>query len=256
VRPTPPSARTLLAALPLFKSLDRATLERLAGAALRLALKRGDRVFSTGDPVTGMYVLVYGKVRLMAHGPRGRRLTSVVEAGASFAEPMMFLEQPAIVDAEAVSDALVLHVPKQAIFDELDRNPLFARRIIAALCERVHGLVRDAERHAISNGRERLIQYLARNARDEADGAIVDLPGPKAVVAAHLHLTAEHFSRLLHELASEGLIQVRARRIAIPALAKLIGGTGAHASAAKTPRAGGAVISGPARRSRSTPRRE
>jgi CRP/FNR family transcriptional regulator, dissimilatory nitrate respiration regulator len=222
MRPAAPSPHSLLAALALFKSLDRATLERLSFATVRLVVKRGERVFSKGDPVRGMYVLVYGQVRLMASGSRGRRLTSVVQPGGSFAEPMMFLGQPAIVDAEAASDALLLLVPKEAIFDELDGNPLFARRMIAALCERIQALVHEADRQAIPEGRQRLIQYLARNARGHDPDAVVELPGPKALVAAHLHLTPEHFSRILHELASEGLVRVRARRIEVPVLARLV----------------------------------
>jgi CRP-like cAMP-binding protein len=226
------SARALLAALPLLKSLDRATLERLSAATTRLAVKRGDRVFSKGDVLTGMYVLVYGQIRLMAHGTRGRRLTGVVQPGSSFGEPTMFLESHAAVDAEAVTDALVLHVPKSAVFEELERSPVFARRMIAALCQRIQALVAEAERHAVPSGRDRLIQYLIRSATLENDGAQVVLPAPKAQVASHLHLTPEHFSRLLHELAAEGLLKVSARRIQINDLERLVAGAAAAHDAA------------------------
>ena len=37
----------------------------------------------------------------------------------------------------------------------------------------------------------------------------------KAAVAAHLNLTPEHFSRLLHELADGGLSRVDGRRITV-----------------------------------------
>lgn len=37
-----------------------------------------------------------------------------------------------------------------------------------------------------------------------------------AQLASQLHLTAEHFSRLLHELAREGLIRVQGREIIVP----------------------------------------
>lgn len=221
---TGPSARHLLAALPLFKGLDRATLERLAAATARIELRRGQRLFGTGEPLTGMYVAVYGEIRLLAHGPRGRRLTRVVGPGASFAEPMMFLERAAVVDAEAASDALVLHVPRQALFDEVEANPLFARQIIVSLCRRIETLVQEAAQHAVAGGRDRLIDYLQRNARPGADGALVVLPAPKAVIASHLHLTPEHFSRILHELAAEQVIRIKARRIEIPDLDRLAAG--------------------------------
>lgn len=227
------AARTFLAALPLFQSLDRATLERLSAATSRRGVRRGERIFSRGDVLTGMYVLVYGEVRLLAPAARGRRLTGIVAPGASFGEPTMFLERPAPVDAEAATDALVLHVPKDAVFAELEHSPVFARRMIAALSERIQALVSQAEQHALPSGRERLVRFLARSARPGEDGASVVLPAPKAEIASHLHLTPEHFSRLLHELAAEGLLTVSARRIDIADLQRLV------ASAAAAPREAG-----------------
>ena len=104
-------------------------------------------MFGKGDPVAGMYVVVYGEIRLIARSAvRGERLTGVVRAGRSFGEPMMFLEKPAVVEAQAATDALVLQLPKQAVFDELERNPRFARRMIAGLSQRIESLVQEVER--------------------------------------------------------------------------------------------------------------
>jgi CRP/FNR family transcriptional regulator, dissimilatory nitrate respiration regulator len=213
----PISPRTFLAALPLFKALDNETLARLAAATTRRALKRGERVFSKGDMLTGMYIVVYGEIRLLARSPaRGDRLTGVVRAGRSFGEPLMFLERPALIDAEAATDALVLHLPKETVFDEIERNPLFARRMIAGLSQRVEAMVHEVDRLALGSGRARLIDYLMRSAGAGPGPRIVTLPAAKGAIASHLNLTPEHFSRLLHELADEGLLQVRGRNITVP----------------------------------------
>ena len=209
--------QAFLAALPLFKALDAAALARLAAATTRRPLKRGERLFSKGDAVTGMYVVVYGEIRLVARTPaRGERLTGVVAAGRSFGEPVMFLEKPAVVDAEAAGDALVLHVPKQAVFDEIERSPLFARRIIAGLSQRVESLVKELERQSLGSGRARLVDYLRHGAGEGGGPGLVVLPAAKGAIASHLNLTPEHFSRVLHDLADEGLLQVQGRRITVP----------------------------------------
>lgn len=110
----------LLAGAALFKALDAATLVRLATAATRRALKRGETLFRKGDSVTGMYVVIYGEIKLIATTPvRGPRLSGIVGPGHSFGEPAMFLERPAPVEAQAASDALLLHLPK---FQEIERN--------------------------------------------------------------------------------------------------------------------------------------
>jgi CRP/FNR family transcriptional regulator, dissimilatory nitrate respiration regulator len=208
-------AAVLLKGLPLFHALDPAALARLAGAAQRRVVSRGQRVFSRGDDPTGMYVLVFGEVRLLGRGRAGKqRLAGVVHAGESFGEPVMFLERPALVDAEAASDALLLHLPKEVVFAEIERSPLFARRVIAGLSSRLEALVQERERHEHGGGRARLADYLLRQADGRPDAAFL-LPATKAAVAAHLRLTPEHFSRLLRELADDGVVRVDGRRITL-----------------------------------------
>lgn len=216
--------QAFLAALPLFKALDEATLARLAAATTARRLVRGERLFSQGDPATGMYVVVHGEIRLIARSPvRGERLTGVVGAGRSFGEPVMFLERPAVVDAEAVVDALVLHLPKEAVFAEIERSPRLARRIIAGLSQRVESLVHDIDRQSLGNGRARLIDYLVRRAGNQPGPRLFTLPATKAAIASLLGLRPEHFSRLLHELAAAGLLQVDGRHITVPDVERLAG---------------------------------
>jgi CRP-like cAMP-binding protein len=206
----------LLARLPLFKDLDGAALARLASEALRHRLKRGEVLFRKGEPAIGIYVVVYGDIKLFSTTPaRGRRLTGTVGPGQSFGEPVMFLERPTLVEAQAASDALVLQLPKACVFAELDRNPKFARQMIAGLSRRVEALVRELDRQAIGNGVARFAAYLLRQAHGEPSLAWT-LPAAKAEVASQLNLSPEHFSRILHELAGAGLLQVQGRRIVVP----------------------------------------
>ncbi len=227
------SAGVFLSAVPLFKGLDQAGLARLSDVTTRRSLKRGERVFSKGDMPTGMYVVAYGEIRLLARSAGRERLTGVVSAGRAFGEPVMFLERAAMVDAEAATDALVLHVPKEAVFGEIEHNPLFARRMIAGLAQRIEAMVHEAERQAMGSGRDRLIDYLLRNAAGDAGPALVHLPAAKAAVASHLHLTPEHFSRILHELAGDGLLQVRGRRIEVRDLQQLAKAAGKREASPK-----------------------
>jgi len=90
--------------------------------------------------------------------------------------------------------------------------------MLAGLSRKLHGLVSDLESVTLKTGRERVIGYLMRQegAGDEADAPYsVSLPVSKAIVASRLNLTPEHFSRILHELAASGLIEVDGRDIRI-----------------------------------------
>ena len=222
MRRKPIAPQSFLASVPLFREMDAASLDRLAAGAERRELKRGSRLFRKGDPATGMYVVVFGEINLIATTPaRGARLTGVVGPGQSFGEPVMFLERPAVVDAQAATDALVLHLPASLVFDEIERNPRFARRMIAGLSRRVEALVRELDRHASGTGRARLAAYLLRGHEGATGELVVKLPAAKAAIATQLNLTPETFSRLLRELADRGMIRVQGRTIVVPDAGRL-----------------------------------
>lgn len=213
----------LLARLPLFAGLGAAELARLAGATSRRELKRGEFLFRQGEAPTGFYLVVHGRIELRARSPHGReRVTDIVGAGRSFGEAIMFLEQPCIVSAMALGDALVLHVAKDAVFAELERSPGFGRRIIATLSAKLHAAARELDTYALGSGEARFAAWLVRAAAPAEQGAAsVTLPAAKRAIASRLNLSAEHLSRILRHLTAEGLIEVRGRTVDIPDLARL-----------------------------------
>lgn len=119
---------------------------------------------------------------------------------------------------------MLLHVARRAVFEEIGSNP-FARRMIAGLARRLHGLVRDVEAYSLRSGQERVIGYLLGDAAEgsESGPAEVHLTPGKSVIASRLNMTPQYFSRILHDLASDGLIEVNGRSVRIPNLARLRG---------------------------------
>lgn len=115
----------------------------------------------------------------------------------------MFLERPSPWSRPRRLATLVLLVPKASVFAELDRNPKFARQMIAGLSRRVEALVRELDRQAIGSGTARFAAYLLRQAHGEPSLSWA-LPAGKAEIASQLNLSPEHFSRILRELGRGG----------------------------------------------------
>jgi CRP/FNR family transcriptional regulator, dissimilatory nitrate respiration regulator len=214
------SAEVLLKSQPIFKSVPASVIKRLAAAATRRPLTRGERLFSKGDTPTGIYIVIYGSMRLISPSPRGDRLTSLVPSGRSFGEPIMFLNRPALVHAIAAEDSLVLHLPREAVVGEIEANPAFAMHMIGTLSQRVEGLVQQMESQAAGGARERLVRYLIRQA-PLVPPHVVILASTKASIATQLLMTPVHFSRLLRELIAEELVEVDGRAVTILDLQRL-----------------------------------
>ncbi|HEX9182218.1 MAG TPA: Crp/Fnr family transcriptional regulator [Burkholderiales bacterium] len=209
----------------MFSEMSLAELDRIAAATLPVHVSKGESVFNTGDPCSGFHIVVYGQVKLGFTSPQGiEKVVEIVSPGQSFGEALMFLDKPYIVFAQALSDAMLLHVAKHAVLEELARDPQFARRMISGLARRLHGLVRDVEAYTLRSGQERVIGYLLADVADSTgNGKPVEVhltPG-KSVIASRLNMTPEHFSRILHDLAEGGLIEMNGRSVRIPDLERL-----------------------------------
>jgi CRP/FNR family transcriptional regulator, dissimilatory nitrate respiration regulator len=209
-----------LSVLPLFCDMKPDELQRLAKGCQLKRLARGEMVFRVGEPCEEFHVTVFGQVKLFALSPAGQeKVIELIGPGLSFAEALMFTGRPYIVNAQALTDTLLLTVSKQAVLTEIEHDPKFSLRMLAGISRRLHGLVHDVEAYALHSGVQRVIGYLLRDqsVEDCASGEVftVSLPVSKATIASRLSLTPEYFSRVLHELEEAQLIEVDKRDIRI-----------------------------------------
>ncbi len=209
-----------LALQPLFQEMDAAELERLAQGCSLHRLSRGEMVFSVGQPCDAFHVTVTGQVKLSVISPTGaEKVIEIMGPGQSFAEALMFTNRPYILNAQALTDTLVVSISKAAVVAEISHDPRFAMRMLAGMSRRLHGLVRDVGSYALHSGLQRVIGYLLRDqdAEDCVSGEVftVSLPVSKATIASRLSLTPEYFSRVLHELEAAGLVRVDKRDVHI-----------------------------------------
>jgi CRP-like cAMP-binding protein len=215
----------LLGRLPLFSSMSPDEIERIARGTRELRVSKGDILFHKGDPCQGFHLLLSGQIKLAFTSSQGNeKVVEIIPAGQTFGEAIMFMDTPYIVFAQALSDAQMLHISKTALYEELDNDPKLARKMLASMAMRLHQAMHDMEAYSLHSGKERIMSYLLRELPPQEPGArsgTVALSTTKGVIASRLNLTQEHFSRILHELVTDGLIVVNGRSIEIPDLEKM-----------------------------------
>ncbi len=210
-----------LSVLPLFGDMQPTELQALAQQGCQLhRLGRGETVFRVGQTCDAFHVVVTGQVKLYARSPSGaEKVIELVGPGNSFGEALMFTDRPHIVNAQTLSECLLLSISKAAVMEEIAREPRFALRMLAGVSRRLHGLIRDVESYCLHSGIQRVIGFLLSEQDEDdcvpGDTLTVSLPVSKATIASRLSLTPEYFSRVLHELEAEGLIQIDRRDIRI-----------------------------------------
>jgi CRP/FNR family transcriptional regulator, dissimilatory nitrate respiration regulator len=215
----------LLAQLPLFSALAPEQIQRIAAAAREKHLAKGEMLFQKGDPARGFFVVVTGQIKLALPSAQGNeKVVEIIGARQSFGEAVMFMDRPFPVFAEALVDTQLLHIGKDAVFQLIDSDASFSRRLLAGLSMRLHSLVADVESYSLRSSAQRLIGYLLQHCPHEDDTVNrveIKLPTSKHILASRLNLTPETFSRILHDLADGGLIEVHGRNIIVPDLRRL-----------------------------------
>ena len=218
----------MLRRMPLFSGFRDDELRRLERGCHLVACDRGQVLFRKGDPCQGFYLVVAGQVKLAFSAADGhQKVVEILRPGQSFGEAVMFIELPFVLMAQALTDCQLLFIGKKTLFAELDRTPGLARKLLSGLSFRLHHLICELENHTLRSGKERIISYLlCEEEQQEAQPAehglvTLRLPTTKETIASRLNMTQEHFSRVLHELDGDGLIEVQGRTIRIPDLARL-----------------------------------
>ena len=210
--------KAFLADLPLFEKLSDEGLSRLAARAAEIEAPRRTVVCRRGDACLGMHVVVAGQIKLSLQTLHGdERVIELVAAGQSFGESVLFANLPYMSSAETLADSKLVHIPKAAVLAELEKNPRFALCMIASLSARLNHLINDVEGYTLRSGTQRVSRFLLTHLALRGDRVepTLTFPAKKGIIASHLNLTHEHFSRILHELSAQGLIEVRGRVVRI-----------------------------------------
>lgn len=214
----------ILANVPLFREMSPAEIERIALGTRELHLSRGDVLFQRGDPSSGFYVVIHGQVKLALSSPQGvEKVVELFGAGQSFGEAVMFMGKPYPVYAQTLADSLLLHISRQVVFEGIENDPTFCRKMLAGLSIRLHRLIHYVESFSLRSSAQRVIGYLLQNL-DEVSAGLdihISLQANKNVIASNLNITPETFSRILHNLGNAGLIEVKGKDVCIKDVAKL-----------------------------------
>jgi CRP/FNR family transcriptional regulator, dissimilatory nitrate respiration regulator len=217
----------LLTRLPLFQQMNAAQIDQIASQVREKRLGKGEMLFQKGDLPNGLFVVVFGQIKLAFPSANGNeKVVDILGPKQVFGEAVMFMERPYPVFAEAIADTLLLHVAKDVLFELIATDSTFARQMLAGMSMRLHSLIQDVESYSLRSSAQRVIGYLLQLSPNEGQGdddiaVEVTLPTSKQIIASRLNLTPETLSRIFHDLTAAKLIEVVGKQVRIHSLKHL-----------------------------------
>jgi CRP-like cAMP-binding protein len=151
----------------VFKDLKAGEMAALAQAALRKTYKKGQVVFSQGDPANQMFLLKAGRVKLGKVTAEGNEITlDIRKAGDFLGESMLIEDADYPLTALCLEETLSCGFTKAAFEKLILENPNIGLQVIKNLSNRIAWLTERVGSFSLTNLEDRLYQVLTQVARE------------------------------------------------------------------------------------------
>lgn len=216
MQPLPPTPyQGLWSKAPLFRELDGPQLAKVGELIQLRKVGAGGFLFLAGEPCTGFFVVLEGRIRLVRTTEQGGEATlNVIGPGQSFAEAALFAGGAFPANAVAVEDTLLAHLPRGPFLALLRSDPDLCLKMLESLAAWHHRLTFQVQQLSAQDSGTRLRRWIADSAREAIDG-VIRLRVTKKVLAGQLGMAPETLSRHLRALQDGGAISVAGNAIRV-----------------------------------------
>jgi CRP/FNR family transcriptional regulator, cyclic AMP receptor protein len=122
----------------IFQGVDPEAAEVLAKELEMIDFRKGDVVFSEGEPGDSLYIVVSGKIKLGRRAADGRQnLIAVMGPSDMVGELSLFDPGPRTATATAVVDTRLARLRKQALRPWLNNRPEITEQLLRVLARRL-----------------------------------------------------------------------------------------------------------------------
>ena len=181
---------------PAFISgLSRQSTEALAKASTRMNFDAGELVYGEGEQAEGAYIVLRGKVKLVANSSDGKALIlRIAQPGEIISLSAALSERMNDTSAETVEPTTVSFIPSAMSIE------------YSSLCQELSTL--GLQRSAMSR-LAKLLVGMTRNAASQGGTVTCSCPLTHEEMAQMIGTSRETVTRLLHDLRDDGIAVVK-----------------------------------------------
>lgn len=198
--------------VPIFSSLDKDDLRKIAKLIRHKEYKKGEFIFKTGDKLDSIIIVNEGSAKAIKYTQEGReQILYVFLEGDFFGETYLRSNETASYSVEVLKNMKVCMLDKDRFKELLYQYPDIAIKIIEELGRRM-GLLESTiksmgVRSVDARVGELLLEYAKQYGRKVPDGILIPLPLSREGIANYLGIARETLSRKLSSLENEEIIR-------------------------------------------------
>lgn len=200
-----------------FKELNQKEKESIVKHHIIISARKGDYLFKEGDKSRGLVFIASGKIKLFRIGVGGReQILKMAGAKELIGFGNLFSDNIWSLSARAIEDTDICVLGKQALLRIITKNPdlsvSFMKILTKELCYSYNRTISLTQKHV----RGRLVESLLMLADIygyEEDGKTIHVTISRDDIAHLSNMTTSNAIRTLSNLATEGLIELKGRKI-------------------------------------------
>jgi CRP/FNR family cyclic AMP-dependent transcriptional regulator len=210
----------LLARVPVFSTLEREDLERIAELAVPRSFEPGQIVFREGDSSDTCYIVRSGRARAVREHSGGRTITlATFGPGDIFGELALFEDERRSATVEAIEPTGVVAVLGPDMRRLMVEHPGISARLVIALGRRLRETNERLSRQSFQTVQSRvavvLSELVAQERVEGSDGSDVLVTATQADLAQLAGSSRESASRFLAVLERAGVISQGRGRLVV-----------------------------------------
>ncbi|HEY5471034.1 MAG TPA: Crp/Fnr family transcriptional regulator [Bacteroidales bacterium] len=209
----------------VFKGLIQKDKETIAKHHTLSVIKKGEYLFKEGEKPRGMIWLASGKVKVFKVGVGGReQILKLIRQNEFTGYRALFSEYTWSVSGIAIEDSVICIFEKNSLSNILKKNGSIALKFIKLATEELdfsnNRIISLTQKHVRGRLAESLL-LMADKFGFENDGKTIAVSLSREDIAHLSSMTTSNAIRTLSNLASEGIIKIKGRKISIAELTSL-----------------------------------
>lgn len=203
----------------VFKGLTQKDKETIAQHHTQVSIKKGEFLFMEGDKTRGLICLAFGKVKIFKEGVGGReQILKMVKQQGLIGHQALFTENNWSFSAAAIEDSVICIFEKNTLLNILKKNGILSLKFLRLITEELgfsnNRTVSLSQKHVRGRIAESLL-VLRNTYGYENDGQTLGVSLSRDDIAHFSNMTTSNAIRTLSNLASDGIIKIKGRKIGI-----------------------------------------
>ncbi|WP_417886495.1 Crp/Fnr family transcriptional regulator [Zunongwangia sp.] len=185
--------------------------------AKKIIFKKGDIIFSEGEPANNYYQISSGQVKMTNYSEEGKEFTQgIFDSFQSFGEPPLLADINYPANAEALCDTIIIQLHKSKFLDLLTKFPEIHLKLTQTLAKRLYYkaiMVSEISNYDAEHRIIRIIDYLKYEVHKKKEDFSFKVPLTRQQIADLTGLRVETVIRAIKSLQKKEALFIKERKV-------------------------------------------